>query len=98
MIERCYKDFINFMNVDAEPENINHKFVVMNEVSELYDKLIREYKNVYRREPMDDKSDDWKQNYNPKSSKALDYQPAKPITESLSDENESDPKQLVSLK
>ena len=47
MTERCYKDFINLMGVDAESENIYHKFVVMNEVSERYDKLIREYKKFY---------------------------------------------------
>ena len=35
------------MGVDAESENIYHKFVVMNEVSERYDKLIREYKKFY---------------------------------------------------
>ena len=30
------------MDVDDEVENINHKFAVIDEVSELYDNLIRE--------------------------------------------------------
>ena len=47
MIERRYKAFIDFMDVDDEPEKIN-KFVVLNEVSELYNKLIKSTKNFIR--------------------------------------------------
>ena len=82
------------MDVDDEVENINHKFAVIDEVSELYDNLIRELdrtkKFMNEREPKDDKNDSWKQKYDPKNLKALDYQPSKPTTESLSDENGSD--------
>ena len=57
MIEKCCKDFINLMDVYAKPENIHHKFVVMDEVSKLYDKLIKEYKTLYEIESKDDKRD-----------------------------------------
>ena len=60
-IEKCYKDFITLTDVDAEPENIEHKLVVLNKVSKLYDDLIKEFKNIYEREPKNDKSDSWKQ-------------------------------------
>ena len=39
-----------------------------------------------------------KQKHGPKSLKNLDYQPAELKTETLSDENKSDLKQLTSLK
>ena len=82
------------MDVDDEVENINHEFAVIDEVSELYDNLIRELdhtkKFMNEREPKDDKNDSWKQKYDPKNLKALDYQPSKPKAESLSDENGSD--------
>ena len=61
IIEKCYKDFISLTDVDAEPENIEHKLVVLNKVSKLYDDLIKEFKNIYEREPKNDKSDSWKQ-------------------------------------
>ena len=41
---------------------------------------------------------DQKQKYDPKNLKALDYQPVKLETKSLSDENRSDLKQLTQLK
>ena len=40
----------------------------------------------------------WKQKYNPKNLKALDYQPVKLETKSLCDENRSDIKQTMQLK
>ena len=82
------------MGVDDELGNIDHKFAVIDEVSELYDNLIRELETTKKfmneREPKDDKNDSWKQKYDPKNLNALDYQPSKPKTESLSDENGSD--------
>ena len=50
IIEKCYKDFISLMDVDAEPENIEHKLVVLNKLSKLCDDLIKEYKKNYERE------------------------------------------------
>ena len=95
MIEKFYKDFISLMDVDAEPENIEHKLVVLNKVSKFYDDLIKEYKKVYERESKYDKSDSWKQKYDPKNLKTLDYQSVKLETKSLSDEDRSDIKQLI---
>ena len=56
MIKSCYKDFFNLISLDAEPKTINQKLTVLNEVSKLYDNLIKEYKKVYEREPKNDKS------------------------------------------
>ena len=64
-IEKCYKDFITLTDVDAEPENIEHKLVVLNKVPKSYDNLIKEYKKVYERESKNDKSDTWKHKYDP---------------------------------
>ena len=97
MIEKCCKDFINLMDVYAKPENIHHKFVVMDEVSKLYDKLIKEYKTLYEIESKDDKRDGQKQKYDPKNLKPLDYKPVKSNTESLSDKSKSDLKELKQL-
>ena len=47
IIEKCYKDFISLTDVDAEPENIVHKLVVLNKVSKLYDDLIKKYIKAY---------------------------------------------------
>ena len=55
-IKECYDDVIALKDVDAEPENIKHKLVVLNEVSKLYDDLIKEYKKVDERESKDGKS------------------------------------------
>ena len=98
MVEKCYKDFISLMDVDAEPENIEHNLVVLNTVSKLYGDLIKEYKQVYERESKNDKSDSWKQKYDPKNLKALDYQSVKLERKSLSDEDRSDIKQPTQLK
>ena len=74
------------------------KFVVLNEVSKIYDDLIGEYKKVYERESKDGKNDSWKQKYRPENFIALDYQPAELKTESLSDEYSSSIKQVIQLK
>ena len=68
-INNCCKDFTILMDVDAEAENIDHKFAVINEISKLYDNLIKEYKKDYEREPKDDKTDAWKRKYNPTNFK-----------------------------
>ena len=44
------------------------------------------------------KSDSWKQQYDPKNFRALNYQPVKLKTELLSDEDRSDIKQPTQLK
>ena len=44
------------------------------------------------------KSDSWKQQYDPKNFRALNYQPVKLKTELLSDEDRSDIKQPAQLK
>ena len=93
-IQECYNEFIALRDIDAEPENIKHKLVVLNEVSKLYEDLIKEYKKVYERESKDGKSDGWKQKYDPKNFRALNYQPVKLKTELLSDEDRSGVKQL----
>ena len=47
---------------------------------------------------MDDKSDGWKQKYDPKNVKVLPYQPVKLEAKSLADKNRSDLKQPMQLK
>ena len=98
IIEKCYKDFISLMDVDAEPENIEHKLVVLNKVSKLFDDLIKEYKQVYERESKNDKSDSWKLKCDPRNLKTLDYQSVKLERKSLPDEDRSDVKQPTQLK
>ena len=98
IIEKCYKDFISLTDVDAEPENIVHKLVVLNKVSKLYDDLIKKYIKAYERESKNDKSDNWKQKHDPKNLKALDYKSAKLGTKSLPDEDRSDIKQPTKSK
>ena len=71
MIEKCYKDLISLMDVDAEPENIEHKLIVLIKVSKLHDDLIKEYKKVYEKESKNDKGDSWKQKHYPKNLKPL---------------------------
>ena len=88
-IEECYNEFIALNDVDAEPENIKHKLVVLNEVSKPYDDLIKEYKKVYEKASKDGKSDSWKQKYGPKKFRALNYQPVELKTEPLSDKDRS---------
>ena len=81
------------MDFDAEPENIEHKLVVLNTVSNLYGDLIKEYKQLYERESKNDKSDSWKNKFDP-----LDYQSVKLERKSLPDEDRSDIKQPMQLK
>ena len=49
-LEKFYEDFIDLMDVDADPENIGHKLAIN-------DKLIKEYEKLYEREPKDNKND-----------------------------------------
>ena len=88
--------FVSLKNLDVEEENILKKFDVLNNAFNLYNELIKEYNKNYRRVPKDDKSDSWKQNYDPK--KFRDYQPVKLETKSMVDENESSIKQPTQLK
>ena len=37
MIEKCCKDFISLMDLDAEQENIEHNSVILNKVSKRYE-------------------------------------------------------------
>ena len=89
-IKECYDDFVALKDVDAEPQNIKHKLVVLNEVSKLYNDFIKEYKKVYERKSKDGKSDSWKQIYDPKNFRALNYQLLELKTELLLDEDRSD--------
>ena len=94
-LETFYKELIDLKSLNARTtENMKHKSTVLNNVSELYDDLIKEYKAVYEREP---KYDSWKQKYDFKDLRNLDYQPVKLKTESLSDINKSDLKQPMKL-
>ena len=97
-VEECYNEFIALRDIDAGPENIKHKLVVLNEISKLYEDLIKEYKRVYERESKDGKSDGWKQKFDPKDFTALNYQPVKLKTELLSHEDRSGIKQPTQLK
>ena len=97
-LEMFYKELIDLKSLNARTtENMKHKSTVLNNVSELYDDLIKEYKAVYEREPKYDKYDSWKQKYDFKDLRNLDYQPVKLKTESLSDINKSDLKQPMKL-
>ena len=97
-LETLYKELIDLKSLNARTtENMKHKSTVLNNVSELYDDLIKEYKAVYEREPKYDKYDSWKQKYDFKDLRNLDYQPVKLKTESLSDINKSDLKQPMKL-
>ena len=89
-IKECYDDFVALKDVDAEPQNIKHKLVVLNEVSKLYNDFIKEYKKVYERKSKDGKSDSWKQICDPKNFRALNYQLLELKTELLLDEDRSD--------
>ena len=86
-----YKMLISLKGLEFKTEeNINHKSVVLNEAFNDYEKMVKEYKNVYEREPRDGKSDVWKQKYDPKYLKDQDYQLVKLGTESLSVEDRLD--------
>ena len=58
--------FVSLKNLDVGEENILKKFDVLNNAFNLYNELIKEYNKNYRRVPKDDKSDSWKQNFDPK--------------------------------
>ena len=97
-LETFYKELIDLKSLNARTtENMKHKSTVLNNVSELYDDLIKEYKAVYEREPKYDKYDSWKQKYDFKDLRNLDYQPVKLKTESLSNIDKSDLKQPMKL-
>ena len=87
--------FVSLKNLDAEEENILKKFDVLNNAFNLHNELIKEYNKNYGRVPKDDKSDSWKQNYDPKKFRDLDYQPVKLETKLMVDENESSIKQAT---
>ena len=87
--------FVSLKNLDAEEENILKKFDVLNNAFNLYNELIKEYNKNYGRVPKDDKSDSWKQNFDPKKFRDLDYQPVKLETKLMVDENESSIKQAT---
>ena len=91
-IEERYLDIIALADVDAEPENLKHQLVVLN------DELIKEYNKVYETESKDGKSESWKQKYDPKNLRALNYQTVELKTESLPDKDRSDIKQPTQLK
>ena len=87
--------FVSLKKLDAEEENILKKFDVLNNAFNLYNELIKEYNKNNRRVPKDDKSDSWKQNYDPKKFRDLHYQPVKLETKLMVDENESSIKQAT---
>ena len=48
-----YKDFISIKSLESKTKkNTDHKFVILDNATNKYYKLIKEYKNVYKREPM----------------------------------------------
>ena len=76
-LEMFYRELIGLKFLNAKPESFNHKFTVLNNASKLYNDLIIKYKNVYEKDPKDDKNNNWKQKYDSKNLKNLDYQPVK---------------------
>ena len=98
-LETFYRDFISLKFLDASPEKRGYKSTVLNNASNLYNnELIPEYRKVYESGSKNNKSYGWKQKYDLRNLKDLDYQPAKLKTESLSDEDKSGLKQLTKLK
>ena len=94
-----YRQFISLKNLDLKTEeNIDYKFVVLNLALKEYDELIKQCTEDYERKPKNDKSYDWKQEYDPKNLKVLDYQPVELETKSFSYEDRSDIKQLTQLE
>ena len=72
---------------------------MLNNTLNLYNnELTLEYKKAYERECKDDKSYCWKRKYSPKKLKALNYEPLKSETKSLSDEKRSDIKQPTQIE
>ena len=99
MLEIFYTEFISLKSLEARTkENTNQKFFVLNSALNEYDKMIKQYKKVYEREPKDEKRYGWKQKCSPKNLKTLDHQPVKLEKKSLADENRSDLKQPTQLK
>ena len=76
-LEMFYRELIGLKFLNTKPESFNHKFTVLNNASKLYNDLIIKYKNVYEKDPKDDKNNNWKQKYDSKNLKNLDYQPVK---------------------
>ena len=73
-LEMFCRGIICLKTSETKKEKTNHKFIVLNNASDLYNnELTLEYKKVCEREPKDDKSYDWKQKYSPTNLKALDY-------------------------
>ena len=60
--------------------------------------MIKEYNKVYETESKDGKSESWKQKYDPKNLRALNYQTVELKTESLPDKDRSGIKQPTQLK
>ena len=58
----------------AEPKNVEHKLLVLEKLSKIYDDLIIQYKKDYESESKNDKSDAWKRKHDPKNFKDLNYQ------------------------
>ena len=50
MLEMFYRELISLKGLEAKmKENTNHKFVVLNNALNEYDKLIKEYKSLWKR-------------------------------------------------
>ena len=50
MLEMFYRELISLKGLEAKTkENTNHKFVVLNNALNEYDKLIKEYKSLWKR-------------------------------------------------
>ena len=98
-LEMFYRDFISLKFLDASPEKRNYKSTVLNNASNLYNnEFIPDSRKVYESGSKNNKSYGWKQKYDLRNLKALDYQPAKLKTESLSDEDKLGLTQLTKLK
>ena len=86
-----YNEFIELEGVDVKQELTYHKYIVLNSAFAKYEKM-RTKKN-YKMGPEDNKNvDDWKQKYDPKIIKTLDFRPVK------LDENKSTLEQPMQLK
>ena len=91
VLDDYYNEFIELEGVDAKQELTYHKYIVLNSAFAKYEKM-RTKKN-YKMGPEDNKNvDDWKQKYDPKIIKTLDFRPVK------LDENKSTLKQPMQLK
>ena len=61
VFETFYKDFICLKDLETKTRTITNQ-TVLNNASNESNKLIKEYKKVYKREPKDDKGNGWKKN------------------------------------